>query len=243
MIPFVLGAVVGGIAVTALGESKIGKKISKEGTRLIDTLDDRITALAKKVDEDHEICKTLKCGYENVSTRLNTFIKTTGEKLSSSIEEGKEYFSSVTEDKNCGNNNNDVDLSNATTLGKCPFCSGNILATDDKIVCENSKITGCKFSFPRNMMQAVGKNNLTDAEIESILSEGKVEVTLISKKSGKPYSAYLIPDEQYGIKIELKEKTNPVKETENNKQATKGAVEKKIVKKSTIPKKPQPKKK
>lgn len=182
MIPFVLGAVVGGIAVTALGESKIGKKISKEGTRLIDTLDDRITALAKKVDEDHEICKTLKCGYENVSTRLNTFIKTTGEKLSNSIEEGKEYFSSVTEDKNCGNNNNDVDLSNAITLGKCPFCSGNILATDDKIVCENSKITGCKFSFPRNMMQAMGKNNLTDAEIESILSEGKVEVTLISKK-------------------------------------------------------------
>lgn len=99
MIPFVLGAVVGGIAVTALGDSKIGKKISKEGTRLIDTLDDRITALAKKVDEDHEICKTLKCGYENVSTRLNTFIKTTGEKLSNSIEEGKEYFSSVTEHK------------------------------------------------------------------------------------------------------------------------------------------------
>ena len=99
MIPFVLGAVVGGIAVTALGESKIGKKISKEGTRLIDTLDDRITALAKKVDEDHEICKTLKSGYENVSTRLNTFIKTTGEKLSNSIEEGKEYFSSVTEHK------------------------------------------------------------------------------------------------------------------------------------------------
>ena len=31
-------------------------------------------------------------------------------------------------------------------------------------------------------MQAMGKNNLTDAEIESILSEGKVEVTLISKK-------------------------------------------------------------
>ena len=91
MIPFVLGAVVGGIAVTALGDSKIGKKISKEGTRLIDTLDDRITALAKKVDEDHEICKTLKCGYENVSTRLNTFIKTTGE--------GKEYFASVTEYK------------------------------------------------------------------------------------------------------------------------------------------------
>ena len=99
MIPFVLGAVVGGIAVTALGDSKIGKKISKEGTRLIDTLDDRITALAKKVDEDHEICKTLKCGYENVSTRLNTFIKTTGEKLSNSIEEGKEYFASVTEYK------------------------------------------------------------------------------------------------------------------------------------------------
>lgn len=99
MIPFVLGAVVGGIAVTALGESKIGKKISKEGTKLIDTLDDRITALAKKVDEDHEICKTLKSGYENVSTRLNTFIKTTGEKLSNSIEEGKEYFASVTEHK------------------------------------------------------------------------------------------------------------------------------------------------
>ena len=53
-------------------------------------------------------------------------------------------------------------------------------------------------------MQKNGKNNLTNGEIESILNEGRVEVTLVSSKTGKPYSAYLVPDEQYGIKIEFK---------------------------------------
>lgn len=78
MIPFVLGAVIGGVAATALSESKIGKKISREGSKLIDTLDDRITAFAKKVNKDHEVCKTLKDSYENISSKLNVFLK--GEK-------------------------------------------------------------------------------------------------------------------------------------------------------------------
>ena len=55
MIPFVLGAIIGGVAATALSESKIGKKISQEGSKLIDTLDDRITAFAKKVDKDRQL--------------------------------------------------------------------------------------------------------------------------------------------------------------------------------------------
>ena len=78
MIPFVLGAVIGGVAATALIESKIGKKISREDSKLIDTLDDRITAFVKKVDKDHEVCKTLKDGCKNISSKIECIFK--GEK-------------------------------------------------------------------------------------------------------------------------------------------------------------------
>ena len=56
-------------------------------------------------------------------------------------------------------------------------------------------------------MQKNGKNNITNAEVQSILTEGRVEVTLVSAKGGKTYSAYLVPNEQYGIGIQFKERS------------------------------------
>lgn len=71
MLPFALGAVVGAIAVTAIAESKLGKKVSKEGAKLIDNLDDRISRLARQVNEDNELVEKLKGGYDAISSKVN----------------------------------------------------------------------------------------------------------------------------------------------------------------------------
>ena len=71
MLPFALGAVVGAIAVTAIAESRIGKAFSKKGAKIIDTLEDRVSGLAKTVVEDHDLCEKLKSGYETVSSKVN----------------------------------------------------------------------------------------------------------------------------------------------------------------------------
>ena len=90
MLPFALGAVVGAIAVTAIAESKLGKKVSKEGAKLIDNLDDRISRLAKQVNEDNELVEKLKGGYDAISSKVNELSKYCQEK-------GKDFAQAVKE--------------------------------------------------------------------------------------------------------------------------------------------------
>lgn len=90
MLPFALGAVVGAIAVTAIAESKLGKKVSKEGAKLIDNLDDRISRLAKQVNEDNELVEKLKGGYEAISSKVNELAEYCQEK-------GKDFANAVKE--------------------------------------------------------------------------------------------------------------------------------------------------
>ena len=90
MLPFAIGAVVGAIAVTAIAESKLGKKVSKEGAKLIDNLDDRISRLAKQVNEDNELVEKLKGGYDAISSKVNELSKYCQEK-------GKNFANAVKE--------------------------------------------------------------------------------------------------------------------------------------------------
>ena len=90
MLPFALGAVVGAIAVTAIAESKLGKKVSKEGAKLIDNLDDRISRLARQVNEDNELVEKLKGGYDAISSKVNELSKYCQEK-------GKDFANAVKE--------------------------------------------------------------------------------------------------------------------------------------------------
>ena len=90
MLPFAIGAVVGAIAVTAIAESKLGKKVSKEGAKLIDNLDDRISRLAKQVNEDNELVEKLKGGYDAISSKVNELSKFCQEK-------GKDFANAVKE--------------------------------------------------------------------------------------------------------------------------------------------------
>ena len=90
MLPFALGAVVGAIAVTAIAESRIGKAFSKKGAKIIDTLEDRVSGLAKTVVEDHDLCEKLKSGYETVSSKVNELAEYCQEK-------GKDFANAVKE--------------------------------------------------------------------------------------------------------------------------------------------------
>lgn len=90
MLPFALGAVVGAIAVTAIAESKLGKKVSKEGAKLIDNLDDRISRLAKQVNEDNELVEKLKGGYDAINSKVNELAEYCQEK-------GKDFANAVKE--------------------------------------------------------------------------------------------------------------------------------------------------
>lgn len=90
MLPFALGAVVGAIAVTAIAESRIGKKVSKEGAKLIDNLDDRISRLAKQVNEDNELVEKLKGGYDAISSKVNElaeYCQTKGKDFANAVKE------------------------------------------------------------------------------------------------------------------------------------------------------------
>ena len=90
MLPFALGAVVGAIAVTAIAESKLGKKVSKEGAKLIDNLDDRISRLAKQVNEDNELVEKLKGGYDAISFKVNElaeYCQTKGKDFANAVKE------------------------------------------------------------------------------------------------------------------------------------------------------------
>ena len=90
MLPFALGAVVGAIAVTAIAESKLGKKVSKEGAKLIDNLDDRISRLAKQVNEDNELVEKLKGAYDAISSKVNElaeYCQTKGKDFANAVKE------------------------------------------------------------------------------------------------------------------------------------------------------------
>lgn len=90
MLPFALGAVVGAIAVTAIAESKLGRKVSKEGAKLIDNLDDRISRLAKQVNEDNELVEKLKGGYDAISSKVNElaeYCQTKGKDFANAVKE------------------------------------------------------------------------------------------------------------------------------------------------------------
>lgn len=90
MLPFALGAVVGAIAVTAIAESKLGKRVSKEGAKLIDNLDDRISRLAKQVNKDNELVEKLKGGYDAISSKVNElaeYCQTKGKDFANAVKE------------------------------------------------------------------------------------------------------------------------------------------------------------
>jgi DNA topoisomerase III len=96
-----------------------------------------------------------------------------------------------------------LDFSKAEPLAKCPVCGGSVFATDKDYVCEKSQADKkpCKFKVGREILQQpvdpVQLKKLIDTDRTDLLTH------FISNKSGRPFSAYLVLDDQNKVGFEF----------------------------------------
>ncbi|ADN08299.1 hypothetical protein [Sulfurimonas autotrophica] len=110
------------------------------------------------------------------------------------------------------------------TLGKCPYCDDGEIEVRDKEVsgkkvklyaCTNAQWTTedgemfevtqestCSFRIWQNSLAKYGKW-LNYKEVRELLSEGELEVELLSKKYGKKfyYTKTVVLNEEYGVSV------------------------------------------
>jgi hypothetical protein len=100
-------------------------------------------------------------------------------------------------------------------LGKCPVCdNGDIIVKDKIYACSNAKWkkdeateawdnSGCKYSIRKAAFDKFGKPKFEESEVEELLKNGKVEITLKSKDKGADYKKFAVIDKQWGAKIDF----------------------------------------
>jgi len=110
-------------------------------------------------------------------------------------------------------------------LGKCPYCEDSQIEVRDREVrgkkvklyaCSNAhwysedgemyeltKESTCDFKIWQNALARYGKW-LSYKEIRELLSDGEIEVELVSKKYGKKisYTKTIILNKEYGVSVE-----------------------------------------
>ena len=108
------------------------------------------------------------------------------------------------------------------SLGKCPFCGGNVLS--QKITTRGQKInlyhcehaikerdinddyvfsatSTCRFQVYSNALLRWNKRSLSELEMKKLLQEGQIAVRLHGRKTGSEYIKNLIPNREYGVSI------------------------------------------
>ena len=96
---------------------------------------------------------------------------------------------------------------------KCPLCKEADIVEEDKIFrCENQSSenqdgnwveTGtCTFKAIKNSLERFGGEEVSLDLLQEIAENGEAKVDLVSK-AGKPYTAFVILDEQWGIKVDF----------------------------------------
>jgi len=124
-----------------------------------------------------------------------------------------ELIKSIAKEK--GDSLSSFSSNNQKPLGQCPKCkNGQIIERGKVFMCSESKLTkdengkwkndGCDYVIFKSALSKMGKNNITATEVSKMLKNGKVEVNLISK-AGKKYTAYMVPDLKWGVKVEFKD--------------------------------------
>jgi hypothetical protein len=104
-------------------------------------------------------------------------------------------------------------MSEENIVGKCPLCECNIIEKEKLFACSNGSSSydeenkkwineGCQYKIFKTSLGRFGKEEITGAEVEELLSNGKVAVDLISK-SGNSYVKDIVVDEKYGIKVDF----------------------------------------
>src|SRR5581483_8177837 len=84
-----------------------------------------------------------------------------------------------------------VDFTGQEPVGKCPHCGANVYESGMYYVCENkARRKGCKFSSGRSILQ----RTIEREQMQKLLATGKTDLLdkFISKRTGRPFKAYLV---------------------------------------------------
>lgn len=92
------------------------------------------------------------------------------------------------------------------SLGKCPFCDGDIVEREKNFACSKAKWEkndggqwenkGCQYSIYKFALQKFGKEEITADEVKELLDNGHATVELKSKKQ-------ITVDEKFGVKLDF----------------------------------------
>jgi len=107
-------------------------------------------------------------------------------------------------------------------LGKCPYCSGNVISK--KMTAKGKQIklyycehankeydeseqyvftadATCTFRVYSNTFLRWNKRGFSEYEMRKLLQEGQTIIRLYSKAKSDEYFKYVIPDKEYGVSI------------------------------------------
>src|SRR6185503_14919726 len=106
------------------------------------------------------------------------------------------------------------DFTGLEPVGKCPKCGGKVFETEKDFRCEKTQAEKkrCKFKAGKTILsQPVDR-----AQVTKLLAKGKTDLLdkFVSAKTGRPFSAYLIVDDEGKVGFEFPprdaEKLEPV---------------------------------
>ncbi len=96
-----------------------------------------------------------------------------------------------------------IDFTGMTPIGKCPKCGGNVFDTAAGYICERTQVDKkpCKFKISKEILQ----RPIDLEQAKKILEKRKSDLIdkFVSQKTGKPFSAYLVVDENDKVSFEF----------------------------------------
>jgi DNA topoisomerase-3 len=104
------------------------------------------------------------------------------------------------------------DFSQGVPLAKCPICGGKVFATDANYVCERSQAEkkACKFKVGTTILQ----QPIDLAQLKKLIETGRTDLLphFVSMKTGRPFSAFLVLNDQGKVGFEFPPRHEAVSE-------------------------------
>ena len=96
-----------------------------------------------------------------------------------------------------------IDLRNRKPLGKCPLCDGGVYDAETDYICEHTQKTEtpCQFRSGKIILQ----REIPAEQMKKLLAKRKTDLLnqFISKKTGKPFNAFLALDKNGKVRFEF----------------------------------------
>ena len=101
-----------------------------------------------------------------------------------------------------------VDFTGQEPIGKCPRCGGRVFESETDYLCENSQRDArpCKFKSGKVVLE----QPIERAQMAKLLAAGRTDLLskFVSRRSGKPFGAFLVMEEKGKIGFEFPEREN-----------------------------------